>query len=167
MVAAARAVLPGQEAAAVISMAGGLLFSGDVVAAAGDLTPAHISRGAVVDHRRLLEGPARGGWRSSAGVPAVACASWRNFTRSIHMRGRVMRLPVKSAPAPAMAGDGGVFDVVFFSGHRHCSPCHLAQSAPGETLDLGLIPDRMMAVPFGVVPFLRASFWSRCWLEGF
>ena len=66
--------------------------------------------------------------------------------RTSQLRGRVLRLPMKIAPAPAMADDGGVFDVVSFSRHRHCSLRHLNRAAPGETLNLG-IPDWMMVAP--------------------
>lgn len=48
------------------------------------------------------------------------------------------------------ADDSGVFDVVSSLRHRHCSLRHLARSAPGETLDLGL-SNWMTWIP--LVPF--------------
>lgn len=102
-----------------------------------------------------------------AGVPVAAhifMAMLRAVPASYEIG--VTRLLVKIAPTAVMAGDGGVFDVVSFS--RHCR-CRLRQNdrdVLGETLDLCL-PDRTMTAPHSVsFSLMRASFWSRSWLEG-
>ena len=51
-----------------------------------------------------------------------------------------------------------VFDVVSFSMHRFCSPCHLARASLRETLDLSLLPDRMMVAPLVSFPSRRHRF---------
>ena len=105
-------------------------------------------------HPKVREGGSEGRRRLS---PLMGLA------RSGQRRGRMVRLPVKIAPASAMVDDGGVSDVVFLSKHRHCSLCHLTRNAPGETLDLGLL-DRMMTALSGLFSLLGVSFWSSCWL---
>ena len=100
---------------------------------------------------------------ASAGGASMGAARWLRCRRPSQLRGRVVRLPMKIAPASAMADDGGVSDVVSLSRHRHCSPRHPSWTAPGETLDLGL-PDRTMTTLSGSFSLLGASFWSSCWL---
>lgn len=127
----------------------------DVAAVAADLGPIEIHLRHI---RRCEKGAARGG-----GAPLSALGPHLGLARSGQRRGRVVRLPVKIAPASAMADDGGVSDVVSLSRHRHCSPRHPSWTAPGETLDLGL-PDRTMTALSGSFSLLGASFWSRCWM---
>ena len=104
----------------------------------------------------------RGGWRLPAGVPTAAPVSTtrlRSVPASCEVGGT--RLPVKIAPTPIMADDGGVYDVVPFSRHRCCRSWHPTHDAPGKTLDLDL-PDRTMMVPLMPLSLPRASFWSKC-----
>lgn len=149
------------------SMAGGVAAAGAWVAPmAADLAscpdPSRFGLGRPV----ARGGPVRGGWRLPAGVPTAALVSTarlRSVPASYEVGGT--RLPMKIAPTLAMADDGGVYDVVPFSRHRRCKSWHPTRDAPGETLDLDL-PDRTMMVPLMPLSLLRASFWSKCWLDG-
>lgn len=56
------------------------------------------------------------------------------------------RIRVKMVPTSIMTDDVGIFDIVSLSRHHHCSMCHLARAASGETIDLGL-SDWMISAP--------------------
>ena len=115
---------------------------------------------------RSIFDTSEGARRGQRGVVALRCqrlVPMMGLARSGLRLGRVVRLPVKIAPASAMADDGGVSDVASLSRHRHCSPRHPSWTAPGETLDLGL-PDRTMTALSGSFSLLGASFWSSCWM---
>ena len=77
---------------------------------------------------------------------------------------------MKIVTTTVMADDGGVFDVVPLSRHHRCILRHQARDAPGETLDLGLLDQTMMAFiafPLGGIVLeqvLAGGMVERCFI---